>query len=69
LEYSTDNKLTWQTITNSTTTNSQGQISYTWQMPAISAQNNIIWVRARYPGDTTLKLADAYSLPIPLTQT
>ena len=75
LEYSTDNRLTngqltnLQTITNSTITDSQGRISYTWQVPAISAQNNIIWIRARYAGDTTLKLADAYSLPIPLTQT
>src|SRR6267378_6965167 len=69
LEYSTDNRLTWQTITNSTTTNSQGEISYSWQVPTISAQTNIIWIRARYSGDTTLKLADAYSLPIPLTQT
>ena len=75
LEYSTDNRLTngqltnLQTITNSTITDSQGHISYTWQVPAISAQNNIIWIRARYAGDTTLKLADAYSLPIPLTQT
>jgi hypothetical protein len=69
LEYSTDNKLTWQTITNTTITNNQGQVTYAWQVPAISAQNDIIWIRARYSGDTTLKLADAYSLPIPLTQT
>src|SRR5207245_735063 len=57
LEYSTDNRLTngqltnLQTITNSTITDSQGRISYAWQVPAISAQNNIICIRARNGGD------------------